>query len=165
MSLSKRIAAIEAQAAPAVEAYKRAQQRRVLGRFGMMRLFTWGFTHAESLDVLADAHKRRGRGESLADAPHWTGPHIYEAFQSFLATDSEAAELYRSILAFRVEGEAWADSISRNAEEIATKGRAIWSRMRDHFLEVERADWLLYEAAMEKGRDRMRAKDESEQSN
>src|SRR6185503_19005283 len=107
MSLSKRIAAIEARAAPAVEAYKREQQRRVLGRFGMMRLFTWGFTHEESLEELRKSHLRRGRGESLADAPHWTGPHIYEAFRSFLASDSEASELYQSIQAFRIEGKRW----------------------------------------------------------
>lgn len=165
MSLSKRIAAIEAQARPLVEKQAHERRRRVIGRFGMMRLFTWGFTHSEALDVLAEAHRRRGRGESLADAPHWTGPHIYEAFQSFLASDSEASELYRSIQVFRVEGESWADTISRNGEEIATKGRAIWSLMRTHFLTVERADWLLYEGLFQKGTERLKAEDESQQSN
>lgn len=164
MSLSKRITAIEARAAPAVEAYKREQQRRVLGRFGMMRLFTWGFNHAESLEELRKAHLRRGRGESLADAPHWTGPHIYEAFQSFLASDSEASELYQSIQAFRVEGERWTDTINRNGNEILPKGRAIFARMRNHFLEVERADWLLYEGLTAKGLERLKAH-ESKQSN
>lgn len=150
--LDGRIKKLEIEAQPLAAEMKRERCGRLIGRFGMMRLLAWGFTHSEALDVLAESNKRvRPDKPSLLSVPHWTGQHIFDDFQAFIAADKQASEVYQSISDYRTEDMSFRDTIAQNCEAMAELHSQLWARLREYFLEIERGDFLDYEVMFAEG--------------
>lgn len=163
MSLQQRIKKIEDQARPLAKDAAIERRRSLVGRFGMCRLLCWGFTQAESLEVLANSNRRAGHG-SIERLPHFTAPSVFAGFQSFIANDKEAARLYKTLTDYRTEGVKWSATIESNKEQMTPIVIQLIDRQEAYFMEVARADFLEYKKIHAQGKQRMAARDEQSKS-
>lgn len=159
MSLQQRIKKIEVAAEPLVKEATRERRRRNLGKFGMCDLFCYGFTHEEALVVLARSVKKAGT-KNLDAMPNFTAPSNFEFFQSFLDDDAEAARIYSEIIANRVEGIGFEETLKDEQlnEKVAAIVHQLKKRLEAYFSEHHRSDYLNYRAAVEEGKRLLEAK-------
>jgi hypothetical protein len=159
MSLQQRIKKIEIAAQPLAKVAATERRRSLVGRFGMCRLLCWGFTRAESLDVLERANRRKRHG-GIDSIPHFTAEYIPELFQSFLAADSEAAQLYQTLTVYRTDGEHYEETIKLNAEQMTPIVAQLLDRLDAYFMETARADFFDHKRIHTEARQRMEANNE-----
>ena len=162
MSLQQRVKKIEVAAAPMIEEATRERKRRNLGKYGTCKLLCFGFNRQEVLEVLADSERRMGR-IGIERLPHFTDPQIFELFQSFLDADAEAARLYSTITANRVEGVKFTETLkddTRLNERVTATAHQIHERLEVYFLERDRANYLEYKAQFNKGLQKVMARNE-----
>lgn len=159
MRLHQRLKQIEDRARPMIKEAAIERRRSLVGRFGMCRLLCWGFTHAESLDVLADSNRRMGHG-SIERLPHFTAPSIWAEFQSFLVNDPEAAQLYHRLAPYRTDGVRYSDTIESNKEQMTAIVIQLHERLEAYFMEAARADFLDYKKIHAEGHRRLAARNE-----
>ena len=161
MSLQQRVKKIEVAAAPMIEEATRERKRRNIGKYGMCKLLCYGFNREEALEVLADSERRMGR-IGVERLPHFTDPHIFELFQSFLDDDAEAARLYSEITASRVEGVGFEETLKDEQlhARVSAAAYKLQERMEAYFLERDRANFLEYKALYLEGKRRAEARNE-----
>jgi hypothetical protein len=160
MRLEQRLKRIEDRARPMQEAAEQERRRSLLGRFAMCRLLCWGFTRAESLDVLERSNRRKNRG-GLETIPHWTAEYIPELFQAFLSANPEAARLYKALTDYRTDGELYEETIRLNTEPMTAIVIQLIDRLEAYFMETARVDFLDYKRIIAEWKRRMEGNEQS----
>lgn len=122
------------------------RRHKLVGKFGMMDIMTWGFTAAEGREEIAYAVSMHGLRDELLNSPHFDLQKADERFQAFLAFDSEAAQLYGLLKSHRREDKQWREIVGEDDSEAVSLAAAIYLRAQAYYVAVWPVEFAAYES-------------------